>query len=201
MKFVVRLSSLLGLLSSPVMAQDIPDVPNSQSTSSAEAVLQETPTAATIVTTPAITIPAMTPVELEILAPINSKTAKIGEMFPIKLVSPIVIDGRTIVPAGATGQGEVVHAAKARAAGKAGELILAARYVEWDNVRIPLRSFKFGRAAGENRTGTAIALGVVVAAPLALFVAGGQVDVAQGAAANAKIASDTIINISQPTGE
>lgn len=78
-----------------------------------------------------IKIPAMTLIAIEIIAPISSKTAKVGEMFPIKLSQPIYVGGNLIVPMGAKGYGEVVHAAKARAAGKAGELIIAARYLEW----------------------------------------------------------------------
>lgn len=156
------------------------------------------PVAETTVTSPAtVTVPALTPVSLEIRADINSKTAQIGSSFPIRLASPITQNGVILVPAGIEGQGEVVHAAKARAAGKAGELILAARYLDWNGVRIPLRSFKYGPAVGTSRTDEAAAAGAIVAAPIMLFVVGGEVNVPAGTGGIAKTASELVL-VEQP---
>ena len=87
----------------------------------------------------------------------------------------------------------MIHAAKARAAGKPGELILAARYVEHGGQRIRLRSFNFGPAStGKSHVDTAHAINVASAAvpivPIVLFIVGGQVDVPAGTAAHAKLA-------------
>lgn len=142
---------------------------------------------------PTVAIPVMTPVLLQITTDINSKTAKIGEMFPIKLAGPIAIDGKLVVDQGITGQGEVVHAAKARAAGKAGELILAARYLDWNGTRIPLRTFKYGPETGESRVTEAVGAAVVIAAPVALFIAGGEKQVPAGTMATAKVSADVFI--------
>lgn len=159
-----------------VSAQDAPPLPN---------VADPAPAA--------LSVPALTPVDLEILAPLNSKTSKIGEMFPIKLSAPLMLGDQVIIPAGATGEGEVIHAAKARAAGKPGELILAARYIEHEGQRIRLRSFNFGPAStGKSHVDTAHAINVASAAvpivPVVLFIVGGQVDVPAGTAAHAKLA-------------
>jgi hypothetical protein len=143
----------------------------------------------------AVLLPAFTPVDIVILAPLNSKTSMIGEMFPIMLAAPIVHEGKTLVPAGATGEGEVIHAAKARAAGKAGELILAARYVQVDGQKIMLRSFKYGSNSGKSNVDEAWVAGAVVAAPLTLFISGGNVDIPKGSLAQAKTATDNIITI------
>ena len=137
---------------------------------------------------PVPTIPALTPVRIEIQSEISSKTAKIGEMFAIRLASPIVIDGKVIVPEGITGQGEVIHAAKARAAGKAGELILAARYLDWNGTRIALRTLRYGPETGESRVTEAVAVGAIVATPLTLLIAGGEKIVPAGLSATAKVA-------------
>ncbi len=142
-----------------------------------------------------ILLPAFTPVDIVILAPINSKTSKIGEMFPIMLAEPIVYEGKTLVPAGATGQGEVIHAATARAAGKAGELILAARYIEFNGQKIMLCSFKYGKSSGKSNADEAWVAGAVVAPPLTLFISGGNVDVPKGTLAQAKTATDNMIMI------
>jgi hypothetical protein len=142
-----------------------------------------------------IVLPALSTVELEIAEPLNSKASKIGQFFAIKLATPILLDGQELVPAGAMGQGEVIHAAKARAMGKAGELILAARYIEHDGKRIALRSFQFGLAGtGKNNSHEALAAGTIVATPLVLIITGGNVDVPVGTKAHAKTASDTVFN-------
>ncbi len=136
----------------------------------------------------ALTIAAKTIVEIEITQSLDSKTTKPGERFTIRLAEPIIVDGRTLVPAGMTGEGEVIHAAKARFGGKAGELVLAARYIDCGAVRVPLGYFKFG-AAGENRTGTALAASLLV--PIAgFFIAGGEMRVTPGVRANARVRSD-----------
>ena len=167
----MRLSilSLVLLVSAPVMAQDA--VPG---------------------------IPAMTPVDIEILDAVSSKISKPGDLFRIRLAEPIEVDGKTLVPAGVEGQGEVVHAAKARAAGKAGELILAARYLDFGGTRLPLRSFGYGKAAGKDRTDTAFAVAVGAGSVFALFVSGGQMEVPAGTRANAKLSAAVTLPVASP---
>lgn len=143
---------------------------------------------------PCCVIAAGTLVDIEITEALNSKTSQIGAMFGIKTAAPIKVGDVVIVPAGATGQGQVIHAAKARAAGKPGELIIAARYVEQGGVRIPLRTFRYGPSVGKNNVETAAAVGIIVATPLILIITGGQIDVPIGTKANAKVAADTQIS-------
>jgi hypothetical protein len=141
-------------------------------------------------------IPALTFVDIEIVDPLDSKTNKPNDSFKIKLAEPIEIGGKILVPAGTPGMGEVVHASKARAAGKPGELILAARYLDYNGTRIPLRSFKYGKSVGKNNVDKAAAVAIVVASPLALFVVGGQVRIPSGTIANAKTSMDVAIPLS-----
>src|SRR5262245_10944708 len=72
---------------------------------------------------------ANTEVHLRLLAPVASNTHKHGDHFPLEVVDPVVVDGMTVIPAGAKGEGEVVHAQKAGFGGRGGELILASRFV------------------------------------------------------------------------
>ncbi len=123
-------------------------------------------------------IPILTPVEIEILTDINTRTAQRGALFPIRLAKAIQIDGVDSIAAGATGVGEIVHSAKARAAGKAGELILAARYIDADGTHIPLRSLHFGARGKDNRD-IAFAVGASVGI-VAFLISGGEVDVPAG---------------------
>jgi len=98
------------------------------------------------------TIPAETLVEIELDEEVGSGRSRTGQTFAIHLVDPIVVDGRTLVPAGARGMGEVVHAAPRRwVSNAAGELILAARFVEMGEIRVPLHRLGFARTGREGQ--------------------------------------------------
>jgi hypothetical protein len=134
------------------------------------------------------TVTAGTQIEIEIDEAIDSAQRKRGDKFAISLHAPVMVGGTLILPAGTQGVGEVVHAERARGGGKPGELILAARYLELDGRRIPLRGLKLG-AAGVDKTHKAM---VISAIPIVgLFspaVHGGEMQVPKGTLANAKIA-------------
>lgn len=134
-----------------------------------------------------IRVPANTPVNFDILDPISSKTAKIDAMFTIRTTAPVIIDGKTVIPAGVLGQGQIVHAAKARALGKAGELILAARYIDCGDVHVTLRGFHLDRA-GRDRAEQALVASMVFT-PAGFFVVGGESTVMAGSHANARLMS------------
>ena len=145
------------------------------------------------------TVPARTLVEIEILDRINSKTNRTRDRFAIRLAEPLIVEGRLIAPAGTRGVGEVVHAAKAGSSGKAGELILAARYLELDGSQIKLRSFRYGQSAGRDKTGS-VAVGNMVAAAvlpvasvLGFLVSGGNVDIPAGTRASAQTAEALVL--------
>jgi hypothetical protein len=136
-------------------------------------------------------IPELTPVILEIMAPVGSKISKTGDSFPIRLAAPIVIDGKEWVPAGVTGVGEVVHAKKSGGMGAAGELVLAARYLEVDGRRLPLRSLNLAAAgksgiAAVNAVNVGSAVSPVPIGLIGFFISGGQMTVPQGTIVPAK---------------
>lgn len=140
------------------------------------------------------TIAALTPIRIEILAELGSKTSKSGDTFPIRLAEPLVVDGHELVPAGAMGMGEVVHAKKAGGSGAAGELVLAARYLDVDGRHMKLRSLRLV-PAGNSKINTVntllVATSPTILAPVALagfFVNGGQATVPLGTIAEAKTA-------------
>jgi hypothetical protein len=148
-------------------------------------------------------IAAMTAVDIELVDTVNSKANSSGDRFAIRLARPLEMDGRVVVPAGTPGVGEVVHAARARAGGKAGELILAARYLDLNGRHIPLRSFRYGPAQGKDNSG-AVNVGSMVAAAtipgvalLGFLIAGGEVNVPAGTRANAKVAVETLVPTAQ----
>lgn len=212
MKFVLGVA-MAAALCGAAAAQDVvapapeavpPQTPAPEATAAAPEAAPEAPpiTAAAAPETPPAaesSVPAghgLAPknsvVVIQVAEPLSSKTAKIGDKFAIKLAQPIVTSEGLLVPAGTPGVGEVVSASKAGAMGKAGELVLAARYLDFNGQQIPLKTFKLGVAGKNNST----ALGVAMfAAPLPIAIAllavpGGNIDVPAGALANAKLAAD-----------
>jgi hypothetical protein len=137
---------------------------------------------------PAATVPAGTAIEIRVDQALSSRTAVRGDRFPISVVSPIIVDGTVIVPAGASGIGEVVHAAGKGFGGRAGELIVAARYVDVPGGRVLLRGFRINRAGANN---AAEAIGATIMVPLAgLVVTGSSAQIALGQTAIAKTQAD-----------
>ncbi len=129
-------------------------------------------------------LPEGTRVVIRIEEALSSKTAKRGDRFPISLVEDLSLGGRAVVAAGTMGVGEVIHAAGKGFGGRAGELIVAARYLDVGGRRLPLRGFRIN-SAGANNTGEAIAASIAI--PLAgLFVTGSSADIAAGQIAEAK---------------
>lgn len=150
-----------------------------------------------------IVIPALTPVEIEIMAPLGSKLSKAGDLFPIRLAAPIVVGAAEAVSAGTAGVGEVIHAKKGGGMGATGELIVTALYLDIDGRHLPLRSMHLS-GVGEDRDRLIHALTVGAAAsalPISLAsfaISGGQVEVAEGTRAQAKTAADFELS---PSGE
>ena len=171
------------LVATPLFAQAAPsDAPDAKPPAAAAGAAAPSPADGNVVA-------ALTPVRIEILATLNSKTSRIGEHFPIRLVTPIALPGGASVPAGIMGSGDVVHAAKSGFGGKPGELILAVRYLDDDGVRIPLRSLAYAPRRGEDRVDTAAGLGIVggvAGSVVAMFITGGEVNIPAGTIAFAK---------------
>lgn len=147
-------------------------------------------------------IAAKTIVSIEIAATLDSRSSKIGDMFPVRLAEAVLdTDGKILLPAGISGEGEVIHSARSGMAGRAGELIVTVRYLQCGPTRVPLGRFRFGEA-GADRSKTAAsvnaaAAGASVLAPLAgagsvfaLMITGGEVQVPVGARATAHVVTD-----------
>lgn len=130
-------------------------------------------------------IPALTPVRIELDEALSSRTSVTGETFAISLAYPVVVDGRELIPAGAKGRGEIIHAKKT-GVGVGGELVLAARYINVGDRQLRLRSMKFN-GAGRDQQDLALVVGAAVGLP-ALFIRGKHIDVPMGAFADAKTA-------------
>lgn len=133
-----------------------------------------------------IALPAGTELVFEMLDTVNSKTARRGDRFSLKLAEPVTVDGNLLIPAGTLALGEVVHADRARGSGQAGELILAARTLEISGQTIALRAFgTSGSGTGADKTGKAGGLSVAFT-PAAFMIRGGEKEMPAGSLISAK---------------
>jgi hypothetical protein len=76
---------------------------------------------------------------------VSTRTAHAGDTFKIKLAMPIVADGHVVVPAGATGLGQVVDAGRPGFGGKPAKLVLAARKLDFGIRRYGCEAFTWAR--------------------------------------------------------
>lgn len=139
----------------------------------------------------------MTPVEIVFGAAASSRTSKPGDIIPIRLIAPLMVGGVEIAPLGTTGTAEVIQASKGRMMGKAGELTLAARYLEINGRRIPLKRLRYGPSSGRGADTAAFLTTAMIGLP-GMLIAGGNIDIQDGARANAMVAADTFIGQAKP---
>jgi len=140
-----------------------------------------------------VAVPALTPVVIRLEEVISSNRHKAGYRFAISVAEEVRIGDALVIPAGSTGEGEIIHAAKSGGGGKAGELILAARFVRVGEAEVRLRSFALG-AVGKDHTNDALATSLV-AGPLAMFVRGGVISVPQGTLGTARTALEITLPV------
>jgi hypothetical protein len=144
-----------------------------------------------------VTLPALTPLYLRIEEELSSKKNKNGDRFPIAIDEDVRVGATVVIPAGAVGEGEVIHAARSGVGGKAGELLVTARFVRVGDREVRLRSFSLG-SKGRDRSDDSLALSIV-AGPLAMFVVGGAMIIPRGTVAGAKTAEQIELPAVQPS--
>lgn len=139
---------------------------------------------------------------------VGSKISATGDMFPIRLARAIEVDGVEVVPAGVIGTGQVVHAKKGGMGGAAGELVLAARHLDYGSRLIELRSFSIAEegdeilSRGEDNVGLANTIGAApVVGVISFFISGGNTTVEPGTLATAKIRNDEVFGAQSPVSD
>ncbi|HEX7857686.1 MAG TPA: hypothetical protein VF503_28755 [Sphingobium sp.] len=102
-------------------------------------------------------LPEGTPVRLMILREINGHTAKVGDRFKLRVDEPIYIDGKSVVPVGATAWGEIALVEQNGAIGKGGRLTANLLFLDLPNGKVPLRGGYSHKGAG-NGAGVVLAI-------------------------------------------
>jgi len=123
--------------------------------------------------------------ELETVDAVSSKTNHAGDRFGLRMREPLRYGAVELVPAGTPIQGEITHASENRFGGMAGELVLAARYVQLPQGRLRLHSSI--SASGKSRTGAA-ATTVVLFGIAGVFVQGDNRTLSPGTPLSARLA-------------
>jgi len=136
------------------------------------------------------TLPVGSPLILEITQALDSRISKRGDKFTLRLAAPIALNGQVIVPAGATGVGQIVDAAPSGAMGRPAKLLLASRYLEFKGAQIPIKGLQLG-VTGADKTNTIMAASVVlgVLGLPAMFLHGGEIIIPAGTLGQAKLAA------------
>jgi len=145
------------------------------------------PATPAVVETSAI-IPQGTVLEIVIDRELRSDRVVPGERFPLHLAEPVVIGGRELLPAGLTGEGEVIDAKKSGIGGVAGSIVVNARYLQCGANRIPIGKMHLVDT-GKSGTATATILSAAIG-PLGMLVKGHNGMIVEGAVADAKITAD-----------
>jgi hypothetical protein len=135
-----------------------------------------------------LSLPANSVIELEMIDSVGSRLSKPGDFFKLRVAQAVKSGDRVLIPAGTPAVGQVVHAARSGGGGKAGELILAARYLDLPRGPIKLRS-SFG-ATGRDRFKASAASSAVIG-PFALLIKGTDVELPAGSPLSARLAQDT----------
>ena len=134
-------------------------------------------------------LPAGTVVVLETTAPVSSKDAQVGQSVGVRVKYDVVVKKKVLIKAGAAGSAQITDAQAGKGMGKQGSLALRPSVVQAaDGQMVPLTG-SGSSATGEAKTGTSVALAVVVS-PLFLLKKGKNATIPpgyelQGAVANA----------------
>tara|TARA_Y100001935_G_C17089086_1_gene400255 strand:+ start:182 stop:691 length:510 start_codon:yes stop_codon:yes gene_type:complete len=106
------------------------------------------------------TIPAGTAVQLRLNQTLSSQTAKTGSFVSLSVVNPVVINGETLIKAGAQAEGQVSNAKKANIIGAPGSIgITVTSVTAVDGTKIPLQGMS--TSDGEDKMVMSIVVGLL----------------------------------------
>ena len=143
-----------------------------------------------------LTLDGGTLIRIRLLNEVNSKTAKEGDIMDFIVFEDVTVNNKIIIKEGSKLNGTVEKAEKAKGLGKAGELNYSLNYVKAvDGTKIYLKTSK-SNMEGQDRTGGAIAMAVVLS-PLFLLHKGKNVKMEAGKVIQVYTDRDYTVNISE----
>jgi len=124
-------------------------------------------------------VPAKTPLAVHLTAPVSSNGSRSGSTFTFVTVDPVVVDGKTVVAAGAQGTGTLILAGHAGWSGHEGDLTLRFDSVQTVDGQVLQLNDQRVEINGRNRKVMAFLAGFVPYAGMAAgFIRGSEVSVA-----------------------
>jgi hypothetical protein len=142
-----------------------------------------------------VTIPTGTPVTLTTVAPLDSRSAKQGQRFELRVTESVEASGVVVIPSGAPAVGEVEAVSAKGMVGKPGRLVLQPLFVTVAGERIYLT----GRAQerGADAT-TEVAVGSLLLSGWGIFITGKSASIAPGTRIEARTRNDATVSLAQP---
>lgn len=140
-----------------------------------------------------VTVPSGTVLDVQLGSSLSSETARAGQTWTGTLTSPVVVEGREVVPAGSTVEGTVVSVQPARRGSRA-RLELGVRAVRVDDRKTSLHARAEPVIAGSTRARNlgAIAGGAAAGALLGKAIGGDGDDAAKGAIVGGAVATGAV---------
>lgn len=139
---------------------------------------------------PPLVIPRDTPVRLMVLNEVSTKDHSAGHRFPLRVNEAVVVDGRELIPVGATAWGELTDAEKSGNVGKRGKLEATLSHIDLDGRSIPLE----GGTTSDGKSGKGeTILGVLAMGPLGLFAKGNNAKIKAGEMMTAFVSEDVVL--------
>ncbi|WP_447751823.1 hypothetical protein [Sphingopyxis fribergensis] len=169
-------------------AQAAPADPPAPVVMAAEPAVAEPAATVAAPAAPALLLRRDTPIHFMVVSEVTTKTHLAGHRFKLRVDKPVVVDGITVLPVGATAWGEVLAAKRSGNVGKGGSLEARLLYVENGAFRIPIsgtNSAKGASAGGET------ALGIIALGPLGLFAKGNNAKIKAGELMTGFVEEDT----------
>jgi hypothetical protein len=139
----------------------------------------------------AILVQRDTPIRLMVLNEVSTRTAKPGDKFVLRVDEPVIVEGVTIVPAGAKAWGEVLAAEQSGHAGKAGRISARLLSVEAGGRQVPISGES--KARGESGANQ-VALSALALGPFALLARGNNAKLKAGEIFSAYLDADMLFD-------
>ena len=134
-----------------------------------------------------VTVPAGTAMALTLQTSLSTKTAAVGDRFTARVASPVVVDGETVIPEGATVSGHVALTEQPGKASGRGRMQLAYDTVRFGNRTYELDSVSpvYESESGRGKDAAMIGGGAVAGGVAGAILGGSAGDAGKGAAAGA----------------
>ena len=123
-------------------------------------------------------------------AQLDSKTAQVGDTFPLRLEQDITAGGKIVIPKDATVEAVVTHADHSGHVGEAGEITFEVHTLQSNGITIPLRGGETLEGKSHFQRARALIM-IPVVGPATLLARGEEAVIKPGMALKAVVAADT----------